>query len=149
MFRPTAKTTGAKESDELIVGTIKRIEEEIASLDDHVVLTHHGKRIVIRHQVLMTMVDGKCRYKISINPIVLTPFYPRKAYTQHLLAERVAAGEKGLKKHGEADKIDNCTCLYCLAPPSTYHDPASLQNVDLFMELTKTLGVSCMHLKVR
>ena len=56
---------------------------------------------------------------------------------------------KGLKKHGDKDKLDNRTCLLCLAPPQTYHDPASLSNHPVFMETTKMLGVSCMHLKMR
>ena len=55
----------------------------------------------------------------------------------------------GLKKHGAADKLDNCTCLFCFAPPDTYHDPASLENNALFEEVIRLLGVSSMHLKVR
>jgi hypothetical protein len=74
---------------------------------------------------------------------------PRKAYTEDLLKKKVAGGEKGLKKHGHASRLDNNTCLYCLAPPATYSSEESLDNHPVFMELTRLLGVSCMHLKVR
>ena len=73
----------------------------------------------------------------------------RKAYVQYLLRREVADGVKGLKRHGAKDKVDNMTCLMCLAPPDTYHDVASLQNEPVFFELTKLLGVSTMHLKIR
>ena len=32
---------------------------------------------------------------------------------------------------------------------STYQDPASLSKPTIFKEIVYTLGVSCMHLKVR
>ena len=81
--------------------------------------------------------------------VTTNPSSPRHAYVQNLLQEAVADGVTGLKKHGAADKLDNCTCLFCFAPPDTYHDPASLENNALFEEVIRLLGVSSMHLKVR
>ena len=73
----------------------------------------------------------------------------RKAYTQYLLKGKVAEGVRGLKKHGAKDKIDNQTCLICLAAPGTYHEETSIDNKPVFWELSRLLGVSSMHLKVR
>jgi hypothetical protein len=132
LYRPIGKTAG-KESEEAIVHHIQRIEAEIAALDDTVLLRANGKSIRVKHTVLFTMLDGKCR----------------KAYTQHLLKEKVAEGVTGLKTHGAKDKIDNMTCLICLAAPGTFHDEACLDKNPVFWELSRLLGVSSMHLKVR
>ena len=74
--------------------------------------------------------------------------YLRKAFTQNLLQEKVKDRKETLKKHGAKDKLDNRTCLFCLAPPNTYHDVSSLSNNAVFMELTRHFGVSSMHLKI-
>ena len=54
-----------------------------------------------------------------------------------------------MKQHGAPDKLDNTTCLVCMAPPSTYQDPACLANPAVFLEPSRVLGCSCMHLKIR
>ena len=64
------------------------------------------------------------------------------------MKEVVADGVHGLKKHGAKDKIDNCTCLICLAPPSTYHERTSLDNAPVFLNKSRVLGCSSMHLKI-
>ena len=58
--RPLGKTA-TKETEEMIVGTIKRIEAEIDLLEDTLVLTKDDKKIQVKHHVLLTMLDGKCR----------------------------------------------------------------------------------------
>ena len=88
-------------------------------------------------------------YLLLMLNVLLTLFSPRHAYVQNLLQDAVADGVTGLKKHGAADKLDNCTCLMCFAPPDTYHDSASLENEVLFKDVVMLLGVSSMHLKVR
>ena len=80
--------------------------------------------------------------------ILYSCFYFRKAITQQLLQEAVADGVQGLKQHGAKDKLDNCTCLICLAPPSTYQDLESLDNTPAFLSQSRVLGCSCMHLKI-
>ena len=133
----------------MIVATIKRIEAEIDNLEETVLIHGEGKKkIRVRHMVVLTMLDGKsrCGY-VSIITIIFPSI--RKAYTQDLLAKKVQEGIKGLKQHGDKAKQDNRTCLFCLAPPNTYHDPESLEKHPVFMEFTRLLGVSCMHLKTR
>ena len=73
----------------------------------------------------------------------------RHAYCQDLLKQLVDEGKEGLEKHGDARKIDNRTCLWCLGHPDSFNDPASLTKDPVFMELTQLLGISVMHLKVR
>ena len=73
----------------------------------------------------------------------------RHTYVQDLLAKKVDEGVEGLEKHGDPRKLDNRTCLWCLGHPDTYGDPASLTKNPVFQELTKLLGISMMHLKVR
>ena len=73
----------------------------------------------------------------------------RHAYCQDLLKQLVDEGKEGLEKHGDARKIDNRTCLWCLGHPDSYSDPASLNKDPVFMEPTKLLGISMMHMKVR
>ena len=121
-----------KESEEMMVNTIKRIQAEMHEIEDTVIHIQ-GKNVFIHHKVLLTMLNGKCR----------------KAYTQDLLATMVEEGKTGLEKHGHPSKIDNRTCLYCLGHPDTYGDLASLNKPPVLFEMTKMLGVSCMHIKVR
>ena len=83
--------------------------------------------------------------------VSITPFTssPRKAYVAKLLHNAVHHEKRRLKTHGQADKLDYCTCTWCFQAPSTYQDPASLSKPTIFKEIVYTLGVSCMHLKVR
>ena len=64
------------------------------------------------------------------------------------MKEAVADGVHGLKKHGAKDKIDNCTCLICLAPPCKYHDLTSLDNAPVFLNKSRVLCCSSMHLMI-
>ena len=41
--------------------TVKRVQTEIELLEDSVVTRRDGKVVVIKHTVLLTMLDGKCR----------------------------------------------------------------------------------------
>ena len=70
MFRPLSKVSG-KENDDAIVATIARIQAEVAALEDTVVLTANGKSIRVRHTVLYTMLDGKCRFVCAFNNLFL------------------------------------------------------------------------------
>ena len=74
---------------------------------------------------------------------------PRHAYIKELLKKHVEEGGESVKKHGNSSKLDNNTCLFCFQPPDTYSKESSLDNNPVFYELTRLLGVSCMHLKVR
>ena len=59
LYRQLAKTCG-KETEEAIVATIRRIEEETKNLDKTVV-TFNGKTIHFKHTLVYTMLDGKGR----------------------------------------------------------------------------------------
>ena len=59
LYRPLGKDN-AKETDELIVVTIKRIEEEAKNLDK-TVITLNDKTISFKHTLVYTMLDGKGR----------------------------------------------------------------------------------------
>ena len=59
LYRPLSKIN-AKETDELLVATIRRIEEETKNLDKTVV-TFNGKTIHFKHTLVYTMLDGKGR----------------------------------------------------------------------------------------
>ena len=59
-YRLTGRTAG-KESDPAIVSTIQRIEAEVAALEDTVVTRVCGKKVFVKHTVVTSMLDGKCR----------------------------------------------------------------------------------------
>ena len=70
LFRPLAKTA-TKETDEMIVATIKRIEAEIANLEETILIYgEQKKKIRVRHMVMLTMLDGKSRYR-SVSIIII------------------------------------------------------------------------------
>ena len=60
MFRVTGRTSG-KESENAIVNTVRRVQTEVELLEDSIIHRSNGKTVVIKHTVLMTMLDGKCR----------------------------------------------------------------------------------------
>lgn len=90
-----------------------------------------------------------CQDLLDFFLVLLNVSFSRHAYVQDLLAKKVDEGVEGLEKHGDPRKLDNRTCLWCLGHPDTYGDPASLTKNPVFQELTKLLGISMMHLKVR
>ena len=53
--------TSGKESENAIVNTMQRVQTEDELLEDSVVARSNGRTLVIKHTVLMTMLDGKCR----------------------------------------------------------------------------------------
>ena len=56
----TGRTSG-KEPENAIVNTVRRIQTEVELLEDSVVARSNGRTVVIKHTVLLTMLDGKCR----------------------------------------------------------------------------------------
>ena len=60
MYRVTGRTSG-KESENAIMNTVQRVQAEVELLEDSVVARSNGRTIVIKHTVLMAMLDGKCR----------------------------------------------------------------------------------------
>ena len=60
LYRVTGRTSG-KESENTIVNTVRRVQAEVELLEDSVVARSNGRTVVIKHTVLMTMLDGKCR----------------------------------------------------------------------------------------
>jgi hypothetical protein len=68
MFRPLRKSSG-KESEDAIVKSIQRIKEEAAALEDTVLVRANGKTIRVRHNVLYTMLDGKCRCVVMLKDV--------------------------------------------------------------------------------
>ena len=63
MYRLTGRTSG-KETESAIVDTVQRVQTEIELLEDSVVSRTNGKTVVVKHIVLQTMLDGKCRYTL-------------------------------------------------------------------------------------
>ena len=59
-YRLTGRTAG-KESDTKIVSTIRRIEAEVAALEDTIITRVCGKKVLVKHTVVTSMLDGKCR----------------------------------------------------------------------------------------
>ena len=60
MYRVTGRTSG-KESENAIGNTVQRVQTEVGLLADSIVATSNARTVVIKHTVLMTMLDGKCR----------------------------------------------------------------------------------------
>ena len=81
--------------------------------------------------------------------IMVMTSLPRKAYISRLIYQAYHTDKTKLKKHGAQDKIDFCTCSWCLEPPSTYQDPASLTKPPVFPSVIYLIGVSMMHIKIR
>ena len=44
-------------------------------------------------------------------------------------------GRRGIKKHGDGDKIDYSTCTWCFEPPSSYQSVESLSKGAVFPEI--------------
>ena len=74
---------------------------------------------------------------------------PRRAYMGKLLHDAVHIEKRRLKTYGSADKLDYCTCTWCMCAPDTYHHADSLAKPAIFKDIVYNLGVSCMHMKVR
>ena len=60
MYRVTGRTSG-KESENAIVNTVRRVQTEVELLEDSVIARSNGRIVVVKHSVLITMLDGKCR----------------------------------------------------------------------------------------
>ena len=59
LYRVLSKMN-CKESEEMMVNTIKRIQAEMHEIEDTVIHIQ-GKNVFIHHKVLLTMLNGKCR----------------------------------------------------------------------------------------
>ena len=68
LFWPLAKIS-SKETEEMIVETIKRIEAEAAKLEETVLVTGKERRVRVKHTLVFTMLDGKCRCVILSSTI--------------------------------------------------------------------------------
>ena len=59
-YHLTGRMAG-KESDKAIVRTFRRIQSEIDNMKDTEITRVYGKKVVIKHVVVTSMLDGKCR----------------------------------------------------------------------------------------
>ena len=53
--------TSRKETENAIVNTMQRVQTRVELLEDSVIARSNGRTVVIKHTVLMPMLDGKCR----------------------------------------------------------------------------------------